>query len=118
MILELLVRDLESLDELGGRDDGVLLLAARCEQVGEQRLEQPEALGRDRPGRPLGGRIVARVRWTSRAGFDGAVPRGSCAHAAQAVRDLAAEIGGLERIGTAVLAQHPGGEHRQARRTR
>ncbi len=53
VLLELLVRNLEALDEVGGRDDGLALVAAGGEQVGEERLEEAEALRRHRPGGPL-----------------------------------------------------------------
>jgi len=40
----------ESLDDLVCRDDSVGLLAARSEQIREQRLENGEAFRNDRPG--------------------------------------------------------------------
>ena len=54
VLLELLLRNAEALDEFPGGDDRVATLAARSEQVGEQRLQDGEALGHDRPRRTLG----------------------------------------------------------------
>src|SRR5207237_2020807 len=55
MILQLLVRDLEALHQVRGRDNRLALLAARGEQVCEQGLEQSEALGSHRPRRSIRG---------------------------------------------------------------
>ena len=113
MFLQLLGRNLEALDDIGRGDDRVLLVAARGEQEGQERLQQPEPLRRHRPGRALGDRLrlpdrnlAGRPRWRT------FVTR---PYAAQAVGDLAPEIGRRDRHGTTVLAQNPRGEHRQAR---
>ena len=60
VLLERLGRDREALDQLARRDHGLALLAARGEQVGEQRLEDAEALRRDR-ARPGARRRLAPV---------------------------------------------------------
>ena len=68
MLLERLGRDREALDELARRDHGLALLAARGEQVREQRLQHAEALGRDRAGRAVGAaRRASRRRPRRRA---------------------------------------------------
>src|SRR5437773_5552754 len=51
VLLELLLRDVEALDDLVRRDDGVVSLAARGEQIREQRLQDGEALRHHRAGR-------------------------------------------------------------------
>src|SRR5581483_8306327 len=61
MLLELLRRNRrEAREQLADRDVGVLVLAARGEEEREQRLEDGEPLGRDRPGRTLA-RVAAGV---------------------------------------------------------
>src|SRR5262249_59640078 len=49
VLLDLVPWDREPVDELLHRDQSLALLAARREQVGQQRLEDAEALRRDRP---------------------------------------------------------------------
>ena len=46
MLFERLRRDHEAVDELRRRDHGLSLFAAGREEIREERLEQPEALGR------------------------------------------------------------------------
>ena len=58
VLLERLGRDHEAVDELRRRNHGLGLLAARCEEIREQRLQQPESLGRHRAGGPVGQRLV------------------------------------------------------------
>ncbi len=57
VILELLERDGEPSRDLVRRDRGRALVAARREQVRQQRLQNAESLGRDRAGRSLGERL-------------------------------------------------------------
>ena len=67
MLLELVGRDGgEALEQLRRRNLGVALLAARGEEVGEQRLQDGEPLGRHRPGRALDGAVAARGRLLAR----------------------------------------------------
>src|SRR5947207_14384733 len=53
MLFERLGRDVEALADVRGRDHGVRLVATAVEEVREQRLQEPEALGRDRARGPL-----------------------------------------------------------------
>jgi hypothetical protein len=53
MLLEGLRRNPEALRELPRRDLGLAALAAGVEQIGEESLEQAEALRRDRRARSL-----------------------------------------------------------------
>src|SRR5438477_10169045 len=58
VFLERLGRDREALREVGRGNDGLLLLAARREEIREQRLEDAEALGRYGPRRALATGVV------------------------------------------------------------
>src|SRR5439155_14846628 len=109
MLLELVRRDGgEVLEQLLFRDLGLALLAARREQVGEQRLQDGESLGRDGPGGTLDGSVAARGRLlASRLRRLSLVP---LAHAPQRRGDVAPELRRLERHRAAVLAEHPGCE--------
>ncbi len=60
VLLERLGRDREPLDQLLRLDHGVALLAAGGEQVGEQRLEDAEALRGDRAGLAVGRAVDPR----------------------------------------------------------
>ena len=53
VLFELLCGNVEALDDLGGRDDGLMSFAARGEQVGEECLEHGEAFRHDRTGGAL-----------------------------------------------------------------
>ena len=53
VLLELLGGNREPIDQLLGRDHAFALVAARGQQVGEQRLQDAEALRRDRAGEAL-----------------------------------------------------------------
>ena len=55
VVLELLGGDREAVRELGSVEVGVAAVTTGGEQVGEQRLQQPEPLRCDRAGWPLGG---------------------------------------------------------------
>ena len=66
MLLELVLRDVEALDDLVGRDDGVGVLATRGEQVRKQRLQHRETFGHDRPGRPFAEPVLPRRRGGAR----------------------------------------------------
>ena len=114
VLLELLVRDDgKRREQLGRRDHRVLVLAAGGEQVGEQRLEDGEALRHDRAGGPLGD-AVGRGTGDSRGRLRrlALVP---VAHAAERRGDLAAQLLRLERDRAPVLAQDPRGELRERR---
>ena len=113
MLLELLARDREPVDELLRGDVRLAVVAAGREEVGEQRLQDAEALRRDRACRALGQRIgdLARDlggRLGSRA-FVGP-PRG-----ARALGHEPAQLGRLERDGAAVLPQDPACEQGERR---
>ena len=115
MLLDRLLGDLrEPLDEVAGGDDGARLVAARGEEVREQRLEDPEALRVDGAGRPLQDLLgLDRTRLGRHGGGRGV----AAGDAAQAGGDLAAQRVRLERHRAAVEAQDPGGEVREVRRT-
>ena len=53
MILQLFARDVEARGEVVGVEQRVAALAAGGEQVGEERLQHPEALRRDGRRRPV-----------------------------------------------------------------
>src|SRR3954454_10524984 len=109
MLLELVRRDGgKVLEQLSFRDLGLALLAAGREQVGEQRLEDCESLGRDRPGRTLDDSVAARGRLL--AGRLRRLSLVPLAHAPQRRGDIALELRRLEWHRAAVLAQHPGSE--------
>ncbi len=59
VLFELILRNVEALDDLMRRNDGVDLLAARGEEVREQRLEDGEPLRHDRPGWALAQAVLA-----------------------------------------------------------
>src|SRR5947209_8974351 len=107
MLLELFGRDRrETPEQVLDGDLRVLLLAARGEQEGEERLQHGEPLRCDGTRRPLArldgdaalGRITCRLRRLALVAL---------AYAAQRRRDLAAQLLGLERHGAPVLAEHP-----------
>ena len=58
MLLELILRDVEALDQLGRVDHGSLVVPAAGEQMGEQRLEDGETLGCDGAGQTLSCSVV------------------------------------------------------------
>ena len=94
------------------------LLAAGGEQVGEQRLQDAEALGRDR-ARPGARRASARPRDALLGGGRRRRrPRARARAARTPSATSAAQRGGLERDGAAVLAQDPARRAGRARRTR
>ena len=99
VLLELVGRDRgEALEQLRRRDLGVALLAACCEEIREQRLQHGEALGRDGPGRALGGSVAGRAP-ASRARAPAARPRG--ARARVAARPLTSRLSSAGSSGTA-----------------
>ena len=113
MLLERLEGDVEAVDQLLGRELGLRVLAAAVEQVGQQCLEDGEALGMDGRGRPLD-----RVLLGLRAALGGECVRCALvplAHELQCPRDLFPQLVGRLRHRAAVLAQDPRGEQRQAR---
>ena len=106
VLLELVRRDRrEVLEQLRLRDLGVPLLAARRQEIGEQRLEDGEPLGRHGPSWALSASICRRRGLLARR------LRGLAlvllAHAPQRCGDVPLQLGRLERHGPAVLAQHP-----------
>src|SRR3954470_17726803 len=104
MLLELVRRDGgEVLEQLRFRDLGLALLAASREQVGEQRLQDCESLGRDGPGRTLDGSVAAR-RWLL-AGRLRRLSLVPLAHAPQRRGDIPLELRWLEGHRAAVLAE-------------
>src|SRR6185503_6702008 len=62
MLLELVRRDVEPLDQVGGVDNRFVALTAAVEKVGEQRLEHGEPLRRHRPRDPFELVLYARLR--------------------------------------------------------
>ena len=71
VLLERLERDVETLDQLLRRELGLRVLAAAVEQVGEQRLQDGEALGMTGRGRPLD-RVLLGLGPLSAASVSGA----------------------------------------------
>src|SRR5438034_5010605 len=107
MLFERLGRDVEALADVRGRDHGVRLVAAAVEEIREQRLQEPEALGRDRARRPL--LLVG-------SGFRGlrCDPRGPLRVALldeiEVRAHLAPQLRRRERHRPPILAQDPGRE--------
>src|SRR5947209_11615079 len=62
MFLQLVLGDVEALDDLVCGNDRAALLATRREEVREQRLQDGEPFGNDRPGRALAGAVVRAGR--------------------------------------------------------
>ena len=108
MLLELVGRDREALHELARRDRSLAVLAARGQQVGEQRLQHAEALGRDRAGEPLAGALRFALLHERRRSRRRALVRG--ARGPGALDAEAAQLGRLERDRATVLAEDPAGE--------
>ena len=108
MVLELLRRDMEAIDEVLSGDLGIPIVAARGQQVREQGLQDGEPLRRDGTGRTLARSVpIAPFRFGGNRRRLAAVDR---ADLAQTVGDFAAQVIRLDRNCTAVLAQHPRGE--------
>ena len=84
----------------------------RGEQVGEERLEDGEALGRDRAGEPLEVGLAAVLAARSRAGFGGS-PSCALGDRVEALLDLLTSSRRRQRPRAAVLAEDPGGELRE-----
>jgi predicted DNA-binding transcriptional regulator YafY len=96
VFLELLGGDVESLDDLLGGDDRVVVFAAGGEQVGEECLQDGEALGHDRAGGSFPRWVDARDR-----GGRGELRRRflvSFADGAQCVGHFPPELVGLDRV--------------------
>src|SRR5437899_2839526 len=108
MFFQLFLGDVKALDDLVRRDDGVVSFAAGGEEIGEQRLQDGEALRHDGPGGALTYRLGAR--WRSGGGeLRGCllVPVADCA---QCLGDLAPELIRLDRDRPTVLPENPGRE--------
>src|SRR5205823_2338471 len=112
MLLELLLRDVEALDEITGRNLCLRVVAALVEEVGEQRLQNREAFRRDRGRGALDRLFVVPVRLGGEAPRLLLVP---LADEPQRARKLTAKLLGLARNRAPVLAQHPRTEECQAR---
>ena len=101
VVVELVVGDVEAVDELLCRDRRPRLVAAAGEQVGEERLQDAEALGRERAGGALellrlGQRLrPRRLRRLALVPFDDTVEPGS---------DFVHELGGCDRPCAPLLA--------------
>ena len=108
MLLELFGWDREALGELRGRDHAAALVAAGGEQVCEQRLEDAEALGRDRAGGPVGRRSNHAGLGRPSGGGRHTFVRGPCC--AGTFDDEPPQLRRLERDGAAVLPEDPAGE--------
>src|SRR3954451_17972411 len=60
VLLELILGNVEALDELVRRNDGVVPLAASGEEIREQRLQHREAFGHDGAGGAFADHLFAR----------------------------------------------------------
>ncbi len=108
VVVQLVGRDLEALDDLVRRDPGRGRVSAACEQECEQRLEDAEALRRDGPCRPL-----ERFRLLSRRGCARRLRRLAPVgldHLVDSRADEVDELGRRERARAAFLAEHPARE--------
>ena len=108
MILELFARNVEAGRELVRVELGLAALAARVEEVGEQRLQDAEPLRGDRRCGALGAVGGARHGFHARELRRLALVR--LANAAQALGTCHAQLVRLERDGTPILAQDPARE--------
>src|SRR5205085_12377012 len=113
VLLELLCGDVQPLDQLVRGDLGLTLLAAGREEIGEERLEDGEALRRNGSRRPRGRLVAVLLLRGGSYGRRLALVR--LEHALERFGHLAAELLRLERHGASLLPQHPGGEERDAR---
>ena len=101
-------------DDVGGRNDGLRLLAAAGEEVGEQGLEQAEPLRRHRRARgPLLG-LCLRLQGVSAATL-GTLPLCRFWTRSRSSRTSLPKLRRSERHGAAVLTQDPGGEPPEVR---
>ncbi len=105
VILELLEGNREPRCELAGIDHRGALVTARGQKVCEERLQDAEAFRGDRPQRSLWQR-PPRIR-PLRSGCRGRRPGVRLGELREPVRDRLHELIGLDRYGTAVLAQDP-----------
>jgi hypothetical protein len=112
VLLERLGRDVEALGELGGGDQSLAVLAAAIEEVGEQRLEEAEALGRDRARRAL---LGVGLRLLDLGGKLGRLRLVSLLDALEIGAHDLPELGRRERHRAAVLPEDPGREQPQVR---
>jgi hypothetical protein len=112
VLLERLGRDVEALGELGGGDHGLAVLTAAIEEVGEQRLEEAEALGRDGARRPL---LGVGLRLLDLGGDLRRFRLVPLLYPFQVGSHELPELRRRERHRTAVLAQDPGREQPQVR---
>src|ERR1051325_10461155 len=112
VLLELLLRDVEPLDEVGRRDLGVDVVAALVQEVGEQCLQHREPLRVHRGRRPLHLFLVVPVGLGSQARRLLLV---LLADELERSRELAAQLLGLAGNRPPVVPQHPRREQPQAR---
>src|SRR5262249_30128521 len=113
VLFELILRDVEPLDDLARRNDRVVSLAARREQVGKYGRQHREALRDHRAGGPFAHAVLSRRRRGGRKLRRTCLVSGT--HVAQRPRHLASQIVGLERDRAAVLAEDPRRELRERR---
>jgi hypothetical protein len=111
MFLQLVLGDGEALDDLVRGNDGLVVLAAGREEVGEEGLQNGEALRDDWARRALACAVVPAWRCSGRelrrCGFV------LLADDAERLRNLAAELVRFDRDGAAILAQDPRSELRE-----
>ena len=113
VILQVLVGDAKALDDLRRLDGRLPILAAAREQVREQSLEHCEPLRCYRACRPLAGAVRRRSgRLACQPGRLAGMGR---VHGFERARNLAPQLGRIERHRPAVLPEHPRREHRQRR---
>ncbi len=112
MLLERLVGDVEAFDELRSRDLSLRPFAAAVEQVGEQRLQDAEALRRDGPGRAVD--VLGLVALLL-LGDVGQLPLVSASDPLERLLDFRSQLGRVHGMGPTLLPQDPRREQRQAR---
>ncbi len=105
VLFELVLRNVEALDELRCRDDRARVLSAGGQEVGEQRLQDGEALGNNRARGPLSGAVrLDRRRFTRKRRWRALM---KITHRPERLGDLAAQLVWLERDRASVLPQDP-----------
>ena len=113
MLLELILRNAEALDDFGSRDRCVLVVAAGREQEGEEGLQDGEPLRRDRPGESLGSHDFNAER--GRKLGHGRLSRVRLLDGAQCFGTQLTQFGRSGRHCATILAEHPGAEVAETR---